>query len=42
MLVAGLLILISTVLVYAWPKTRSVDRELPDHSALEVAPVAEG
>ncbi|MBN2501011.1 MAG: MFS transporter [Anaerolineales bacterium] len=41
MLVAGLLILISTALVYAWPKTRRVERDLPDHSAVETAAVLE-
>ena len=28
---AGLLMLISTALIYAWPKTRSVEKDLPDY-----------
>ena len=34
---AGALIFLLTVLVYAWPRTRSVEADLPDYAA-----VAEG
>ena len=42
MLAAGVLMFASTALVYAWPKTRSVERDLPDHSAVKAAAAAKG
>jgi hypothetical protein len=45
LLVAGALMFAVTLAVYAWPRTRRVERELPDHipvdeTALSQAPVA--
>jgi len=39
MAVAGAVISILTLAVYAWPRTRSVEADLPDYAALPVAPV---
>ena len=31
LLIAGILMFISTALIYAWPRTRSVEIDLPDY-----------
>jgi MFS family permease len=35
MLIAGVLMFISTALIYVWPKTRSIETDLPDYEMIE-------
>ena len=34
-LIAGVLMFISTALIYSWPKTRSLEVDLPDYQVVE-------